>query len=226
MKLIPQSFEILNEKSEDELLKALEFAGRTCYKSYDRIGADTCKKFVANIIKRGHLSVMEHESIQVKLIIDRGVLAELTRHRIGVAYSVESSRYCNYEKDDIEFIDPSIGKYEDLDKEQSLNDTSDNKFYGSRKDIHIKAYQRAEEYYKELIRLGASPQEARQVLPMALKTEMVMTANLREWRHIFELRCSDAAHPHCKDIFNKILKTFKEKYPTIFGDMTVNPNWE
>lgn len=221
MKLISQSFEILNPKTEEEILKSIEMAGRTCYKSHDKISDNSCEKFVKNIISRGHESVLEHDSIQLKIITDRGVLAEFTRHRIGVAFSVESTRYCNYGDKEIEFIDPRCGRYDKL-TETILDENGDpkNKFL-----THIKAYNDAERYYKLLIKQGATPQEARQVLPQALKVEMIVTANIREWRHILKLRTSPQAHPHCKDLFGKILDEFQKIYPVLFGDLTINPCW-
>lgn len=229
MILIPQSFEILNEKMEIEILSNIAYAARTCYKSYkeekDTYAANA--KFVKNILARGHESVIEHESIRVKMTVDRGVLAELTRHRIGVAYSVESTRYCNYESDDIRFIDPSCGEFENFDEQHECSDSCSGDCASStlsRRDLHIMAYEDAEEYYKRLITLGASPQEARQVLPMALATDLVMTANIREWRHILKLRTSAGAHPYCRDIFGKILKEFSVKYPILFGDFVTSNN--
>lgn len=224
MKLIPQSFEILNAKTETEIIGNIAFAARTCYKSYneekDTYAANS--KFIKNIISHGHDSVLEHETIRLKMTVDRGVLAELTRHRIGVAYSVESTRYCNYDSDDIRFIDPLCGKFEDIDEYHIYEDiiTIDNHTEMiSRREIHLMAYEDAEEYYKRLIKYGATPQEARQVLPMALATDLVITANIREWRHILKLRTSQGAHPYCRDIFGQILGKFKVLYPVLFSDI-------
>lgn len=222
MRIVPQSFEILNIKTEAEIISNIAYAARTCYKSYteDKDNYLANSKFIKNVINRGHESVLEHESIRVKMTVDRGVLAELTRHRIGVAYSVESTRYCNYGSDDISFIDPTCGKFEDFDEEKREVSCGDYPSeYLSRHGIHLRAYLDAEEYYNTLISCGATPQEARQVLPMALATDLVMTANIREWRHILKLRTSTAAHPYCRDIFGKILATFADLYPVLFGDL-------
>lgn len=190
-----------------EMLKSIEKAGRTCYKSEDKITDDSAKKFIAKIMKMGHESVLEHEKITIRLICDRGVTHEIVRHRIA-SYSQESTRYCNYSKDkhgnEITVID--TGAY--LDSWQ----------WG----VWEEAMKNAEESYMKLIEGGASPQLARSVLPNSLKTEIVITYNLREWRHFFKLRTSPKAHPQLREITIPLLKDFKKLVPVMFDDIVTD----
>ena len=204
MKIIEPSFEIMPVNGE-EILKNIERAGRTCYKSEDKINADSARKFVAGIIKSGHESVIEHEKVTVRITCDRGVTHEIVRHRIA-SYSQESTRYCNYANDkfgnELTFIRPFYWK----------NDPA-------KMSIWMNAMSRIEESYMQLVNMGATPQEARAVLPNSLKTEIVVTMNLREWRHFFKLRTSPAAHPQIREVAIPILKKFKELVPIVFNDI-------
>ena len=207
MKIISPSFEVLDEIDGIAILQKIEAAGRTCYKSENKITPDSAKKFVASIIKNGHESVIEHEKISVRIICDRGVTHEIVRHRIA-SYSQESTRYCNYSDDkfgnELTFILPSFWEKEP-----------------ERLSIWVNATQSAEKSYLELISFGASPQEARSVLPNSLKTEIVVTMNLREWRHFLKLRTGKAAHPQIREVAIPILLYFKEKIPVVFDDITL-----
>jgi thymidylate synthase (FAD) len=190
-----------------ELAKKIERAGRVCYKSEEKIGKDTYENFIRRIIRSGHESVLEHEKITVKIVCDRGVSHEIVRHRIA-AYSQESTRYCNYSADrfqnNITFIEPFF-------------------FYTDEGyQLWEKACQHAEETYLEMLRCGFSPQEARSVLPNSLKTEIVVTYNLREWRHFFELRAEHAAHPQMQQIAIPLLLFFKDHIPCLFDDIDFN----
>lgn len=198
MKIIEPSVDIMTPIDGQDILAFLEQCGRTCYKSEDRITEDSAKKFVANLIKRGHESVLEHYNITVKITCNRGVSHELVRHRIG-AYSQESTRYVKY-KDELLVIDQR-----DLD-------------FGD-KFTWLCAMQRAESYYMELLDQGVSPQIARDVLPNALKTEVVVTYNLRQWRHFLKQRISRTAHPQIRDVASMILSEFKSQIPVIFDDI-------
>ena len=204
MKIIEPSFVIVPVNGE-EILKNIERAGRTCYKSEDKITADSARKFVAAIIKSGHESVIEHEKVTARIICDRGVTHEIVRHRIA-SYSQESTRYCNYGNDkfgnELTFIKPCFWK-EDDPKYMTWK----------------YAMKNAEQAYMDLIRLGATPQEARSVLPNSLKTEIVVTMNLREWRHFFKLRTSPAAHPQIREVAIPMLERFKEIIPIVFDDI-------
>jgi len=207
MQIIKPSVEILTYINGTEVLQAIEAAGRTCYKSEDKITADSCKKFVRNIIQRGHESVLEHYTISVRFICDRGVSHEIVRHRLA-AYSQESSRYCNYSKDkfgsEITVIQPCFFE------------PNGRKYYAWKRSC-----EEAEAAYFDLLDAGATPQEARSVLPTSLKTELVMTANLREWRYFFKMRTSLAAHPQMRELTIPLLEGFKTLLPEVFDDIEV-----
>lgn len=209
MKIIKPSYVIEQELNENEMLKAIERAGRTCYKSENLVNEESAKKFITNILKLGHESVIEHEKITVRIICDRGVTHEIVRHRIA-SYSQESTRYCNYCNDrfgnELTFIEPCFF---------SSNSEEDRK----NKQIWLDTMSMIEKNYNMLIENGAKPEEARAILPNSLKTEIVVTMNLRAWRHFFRLRTDKTAHPQIREISNMILDEFKEKLPTIFGDL-------
>jgi thymidylate synthase (FAD) len=142
----------------------------------------------------------------VKFITDRGVTHELVRHRVA-SFSQESTRYCNYAKgkfcSQITLIKPAFW----YDNDAAYN-------------IWVQAMENAEKYYFELLMSGATAQEARTVLPNSLKAEIIMTANFREWRHIFRLRCSEAAHIQIRDLMIKTLEITKKRIPIIFDDLS------
>jgi thymidylate synthase (FAD) len=199
-----------------DTLYLIEKAGRTCYKSEDKITAESAKKFVEMVIKRGHESVIEHSAMTVKFICDRGVTHELVRHRL-CAFSQESTRYVNYKGGCTFVIPPWIditeGDYPlGLHPDDRTDDIARNIW-------HDQCYQ-AEKVYKNLLTLGWSPQQARSVLPNSTKTEIVVTTNFREWRHIFKLRCSKASHPQMRELMIPLLEDIKELIPVIFDDIT------
>lgn len=205
------SIEILTDTSYETMLRHIERAGRVCYKSEDKIAEDTAEQFIRGIIKRGHESVIEHCSISVKVICDRGVTHEIVRHRLA-SYSQESTRYCNYTggkfNGQITFIDPCSGFGWDMGNE------------ADREKYHIwqKAMDAMEWSYRKLIKAGAKPEEARSVLPNSLKTEIVMTMDLREWRHFIRIRGSKAAHPQMQEVAHMIAAEFAKRYPVFFED--------
>ena len=204
--------ELLSTEPYGDMLRRIERIGRVCYKSEDRIEEGSAEKFIRGIIRRGHESVIEHESLTVKFICDRGVTHEIVRHRIA-SYSQESTRYCNYVKEkfgrQITCIDLATGFRYDL------NNESDRKKY----DVWQQAMENAERSYFQMIELGATPQEARSVLPNSLKTELVTTMDLREWRHFFRLRADTAAHPQCREVACMLLDRFAREYPVFFEDL-------
>lgn len=206
------SFEIISENNYPDMVKKIEKIGRVCYKSEDKITEDSAETFIKNILNRGHESVIEHESISVRVICDRGVTHEIVRHRIA-SYSQESTRYCNYCKDkfgsQITCIDIATGFRYDL------SDENDRKKY----EIWQKAMEAAEKYYFQMIECGAKPQEARSILPNSLKTELVMTMNLREWRHFMRLRVAPYAHPQIRELAGMILEDFIGRFPVFFADL-------
>jgi len=205
MKIISASHEILFIQDSASILRYIEVAGRTCYKSEDKITQESSKGFVKGIIKSGHHSVIEHISITVRFICDRGISHELVRHRLA-AFSQESTRYANYSKDkfgnEITVIKPVFWSEE-------------SEAYG----FWLTAMKNAEDAYLNLLKTGAKAEEARSVLPNSLKTEVVMTCNLRQWRHVLNLRCSKAAHPQIREIMFPLLKELHEKIPVVFDDL-------
>lgn len=205
MKIIPPSFEIMDNINGQDMIRKIEQFGRVCYKSESNISDSSAEGFIRNIIKNGHESVIEHEKISVKIICDRGVSHELVRHRIA-SYSQESTRYCNYYKD-------KFGKELTLIKPVFWDEDSEE--FG----IWLNAMKNIEKAYFSLIEAGAKPQEARSILPNSLKTEIIVTMNLREWRHFFKLRTSERAHPQMREITCPLLKTFQQLIPIIFEDI-------
>jgi thymidylate synthase (FAD) len=201
MKVISPGFEILGDINGEEVISAIEDAGRTCYKS-DKGDA---LHFVDRIIRNGHESVLEHQSVSVRIVCDRGVSHEIVRHRLA-SYSQESTRYCNYGKSgEVVFIKPCFWKEE-------------SKQYQLWHDTMIQA----ENAYLAILKEGALPQEARSVLPNSLKTEIVMTMNLREWRYFFKLRAAGKAgkpHPQMLEITVPMLNEFKKLIPIVFDDI-------
>lgn len=209
MKVIQPYYIIETPIIRDEILQLIEKVGRTCYKSESKITSDSASKFIRNIIKSGHEAIIEHFNITVRFICDRGVSHEIVRHRMA-SYAQESTRYCNYSKDkfnnELTVIEPSFFIDDEYDK---LYQT------------WYKSMLEAEKGYFKLLELGAKPQEARSVLPNSLKTEIVMTANLREWRHFFKLRCDKSAHPQIREIAIPLLKELQINLPEVFDDIIV-----
>lgn len=206
MKIIEPSFEILTPLERDLMLRAIEVAGRTCYKSEGKMTYDSAGPFVKNLVQNlHHESVIEHVSLTVRFICDRGVMAELTRHRLS-SFSIQSTRYCRYNSDkfgkEITVIRPSF-----FEKGTPA--------YGAWK----LACEVCEDQYMALIAQGRGAQEARSVLPNSLATEIVMTANLREWRTVFKQRCAKAAHPQMVQLMTPLFETVRGVLPEVFGDL-------
>lgn len=213
MKIIKASYEILNKDRINgmDILKDIETVGRTCYKSESNITEDSAVEFVRMLIDRGHEAMIEHNSISVKFICDRGVSHELVRHRIA-NFGQESTRYCNYSQDKFGneitvilplFFDTGHGIYS--------NSTVYNEW--------LISCERSERSYFKLLGFGAKPEEARTVLPNSLKTEIVMTMNIRNWRHFFELRCDNPAHPQMRELTIPLLREMSETIPVVFDDI-------
>ena len=216
MKLVKPSIEFLN--MTEEPLRAIERAGRTCYKSEDKITEDSAEKFVGMLIKREHEAMLEHASASYRIICDRGVTHEIVRHRL-FSFAQESTRYCNY-KGGVEFIVPcwfnAIGGG---DFPWNRDDACEES-YCSSEGVWFAHMMWAEHTYKHMIENGWTPQQARSVLPNSLKTEIVVTGNLREWRHFFKLRCAKAAHPQMREVANMVLADIQQRVPVIF-DMEI-----
>ena len=205
MKIVKPGFEILGNINGADIMRHIELCGRVYYKSEDRISDNSAEKFMAGIIKRGHEAVLEHAVVTVKFTVDRGVSHEIVRHRLA-AYCQESTRYCNYSQG-------QHGGEITVIKPHYLNEDTEGWFQWRRACIE------AEKRYFRLLDFGCSPQEARAVLPNSLKTEVVMTANLREWRHFFRLRTAEAAHPQMREVTIPLLRRMKELIPVVFDDI-------
>ncbi len=205
MKIIDPYFEILHMADKNEILNLLEKAARTCYKSEDKISSGSAEKLLKRLMKTGHESVIEHISITVRFICDRGVTHELVRHRL-CSFSQESTRYANYSKDkfgsEITVIRPFFFEIE-----------------SKKYKIWEELMQASEDAYLNLLKKGAKAQEARSVLPSSLKADIVVTANIREWRHIFKLRCSKASHPQMRQSMLPLLDHFHKEMPVLFDSI-------
>jgi len=206
MRLVSASTEVITEVSGEEMLRRLEAAGRTCYKSEDRVTNNSARAFVARIIESGHHSVLEHESVSVRFVVDRGVSHEIVRHRLA-SYSQESTRYCNYGKAKFG------GEVTFVDARPHLPPEAH--------DLWMTSVESSASDYLELLELGVPPQMARSVLPNALKTELVMTCNVREWRHFFSLRTTEKAHPQMREVARPLLRLFRSMMPVLFDDVGV-----
>lgn len=204
MRIVQASFEIESDLSP-KLLIDIERSGRTCYKSECReINEATAKKFVAMIIRRGHESVLEHGHITVRFVINRGVSHETVRHRLA-SYSQESTRYCNYSGD-------KFGG--ELSLIPDMNGLSP-----AQVQRRMDLYHHAEDVYMAEVTEGVKPQQARDNLFICTKTELVMTANPREWRHFFKLRTAEAAHPQMREVARPLLREFRARCPVLFDDV-------
>lgn len=210
MQAIKAYTQIYNDFDGQKILEKIEKVARTCYKSEGKIQEDSAAKMVASLIKSGHEAMLEHASVTVKFVVDRGISHELVRHRLA-SFAQESTRYCNYSKDDfgseITFIIPEYLDY----KSAGWNTWKET----------MKA---CEDSYFKLLDIGLTPQEARAVLPNSLKTEVVMTANLREWRHFFKLRAlgtTGKPHPQMLEVTVPLLEDFKQMIPVVFDDLVV-----
>lgn len=213
MRIIRASFEVMRPQKMDDasrraIYSAIEQAGRVCYKTEYKIGEDTAETFIKALVSRGHEAMLEHASLTVRFIVDRGVSHELVRHRLA-SFAQESTRYCNYAKDqfgsEITVIEPCFWRE------------------GSPSyDVWKKACEACEKAYFDLLEIGDMPQMARDVLPTSTKTEVVMTANIREWRHFFKLRAlgtTGAPHPQMREVALPLLRVMAGYLPPLFGDL-------
>lgn len=190
------------------IMKRLERACRTCYRSESSISDDSYKRLLKNCINRGHESILEHEKITIRMICDIGVYKDLTRHRFA-SFSIESTRYCNYGKDkfdnEIKFIKPC-----------NIDDSTQTYT------IWLDTMSFIEKQYLLMSNNNATPDQMRMILPHSTASEVTMTSNIREWKHILELRCSNKAHPSVQQVMIPLLLHFKEKMPDIFEDVEYN----
>lgn len=207
MKIIEPSVEILTDIDREKILKHIEKCGRTCYQSYEKESENSAKKMVEMLIKSGHESVLEHFSITVKMKTDIGAYKDITRHRAGTAFSIESTRFCNYSKgkfgNEITFIKP-------------INIQEDSDLWP----LWLTQMKEIEKTYKTMAELGAKPDQLRMILPHSTAAEVCMTANLRAWRHVLRTRCHKAAHPSVQQIMKIVLSEFNKLLPEVFSDVT------
>ena len=187
-----------------KIMKRIERACRTCYRSEDKISEESYKNLLTNCLNRGHESVLEHEKITVRIYSDIGTYKDLTRHRFA-SFSVESTRYCSYNKDkygnEIAVVNPVY--------------IEDKEVFETWK----KAIEDMEKAYMKMKELGASTDMCREILPHSTAAEYTMTANIREWKHILELRTTNHVHPAIRQVLSPLLLLFKEQMPEIFGDI-------
>ena len=187
-----------------KIMKRIERACRTCYRSEEKISEDSYKNLLTNCLNRGHESVLEHEKITVRIYSDIGTYKDLTRHRFA-SFSVESTRYCSYNKDkygnEIAVVNPVY--------------IEDKEVFETWK----KAIEDMEKAYMKMKELGASTDMCREILPHSTAAEYTMTANIREWKHILELRTTNHVHPAIRQVLIPLLLLFKEQMPEIFGDI-------
>lgn len=213
MKITGASFEImrpavLDEASRRAIYSAIEAAGRICYKTEERISENSAEQFIRRLIERGHEAMLEHASMTVKFIVDRGVSHELVRHRLA-SFAQESTRYCNYAQErfnsEITVIQPCFFR-------------ADSPSY----EVWKRACEACEKAYFDLLEIGELPEMARNVLPTSVKTEVVMTANIREWRHFFKLRAigtTGKPHPQMRVVALNLLYVMACFLPALFDDL-------
>ena len=204
MKLVDPKVYV-EEYDGKKIMKRIERACRICYRSEEKITEDSYKNLLKNCINRGHESVLEHEKISVRLVGDIGTYKDLTRHR-HASFSVESTRYCNYGNDKFD-NEIKIMKPCHIEEGTELYE------------IWKNGIENMEKSYMEMAKKGAKPDQLRMLLPHSTAAEYAMTANIREWKHILNLRCSKHAHPAIRQLLIPLLLKFKEDMPEIFDSV-------
>jgi thymidylate synthase (FAD) len=200
MKIVEPEVIVVTPINGEEIMKRLEIIGRVCYKSEDKITDESCEDFISKIVKREHLSVLEHVNVTFRIITNRGVTHELVRHRIA-SYSQESTRYVKYANGEMRFVKPF------------WYDTADE----PTKAVWRESMLQSELSYNQLLDYDLTVQAARGVLPNDLRTEIVVTTNLREWMHIIKLRTAAGAHPDIVIVIKKVQEYLQSELPIIFG---------
>jgi thymidylate synthase (FAD) len=209
MNIVNAGYQILDTIDGESVLRKIERVARVCYKSEGKIGEGTAEKMIRALIKSGHLAMLEHYSFSVLFTVDRGVTHEIVRHRIA-SFAQESTRYCNYGTKDggITVIRPCY-----------LEDENSPEYK-----IWYESCQNASDKYVEMLNAGRIPQEARAILPQSTKADIVVTANLREWRHFFELRAvgtTGKPHPQMREVAIPLLYEINEMIPVVFEDLSL-----
>lgn len=217
MKIINAGYQIAKPDVDDpdvywDILKEITACGRVAYADefdQDKVTDEKAEAFVRRLIRDGHESVLEHITMRIIFTVDRGFSHELVRHRL-CAFTQSSTRFCNYEQDrfgnEITVIRPCF-----------LDDSSTGKF-----NTWSRAMVDCENAYFMMLHQGCTPQEARTVLPNSLKTTVVMTTNLRELRHILNLRAAGVTgkpHPQMLEVMVPLLNELKLKLPVLFEDI-------
>lgn len=203
--IVAPHVEIMTPLDGEAILKHLELCARNCYKSEDKITPDSARTMVKKLLELGHEAMIEHYSLTAKLTCDIGVYKDLTRHRLA-SFAIESTRYCNYSK----------GKF---GNELSVIKPCHIKENTPEYDLWLKTMQTIEQNYNQMAALGCRPDQLRMLLPHSTKADVIMTANLREWRHIFKLRCAPAAHPTVQEVMDMLLEKLKAEIPVVFDDI-------
>lgn len=205
MEIVKPSVELVNPPDYETILNTVELAARNCYQSFDKMCDGSAEGIIRALIKSGHEAMIEFADIAVMLTTDRAVLAQLTRHRIGTSFAVQSQRYVNYSKEkfgeNIKVIVPEGLTDETYELWRASVLASEAAYMVMTKDHNIK------------------PEVARSVLPNCTATTIYMKANIREWRHIFELRVSKHAQADIRNLMKKTLEIMYEKYPVFFEDL-------
>ena len=235
MKILKAKAEILfldDQRAIDEIYARIETAGRTCYKSENHITPESSRKFAAMVVKNHHEAMLEHASVMVRFTVDRGVSHEIVRHRLA-SFAQESTRYCNYSKNkfgkELTFIKPCFINEDVITS--ALNKImiidSDTAVLSADERIALSWHntcKEAEKTYMYMISDDATPQEARSVLPNSLKTEVVMTANIREWRLFFRLRAAcetGMPHPQMLEVAVPLYQEMQIRLPELFNDIVI-----
>jgi len=243
MNIVKAGYEIVKPNIHDEMTvkdiyRTLERIGRVCYKSESQITDESSERFIRRLIANQHTAMLEHDVMTVIFTVDRGISHELVRHRLA-SFAQESSRFCNYSKDkfgnEITVIEPCF--FDDISEEvkQTIRQVMDgdpitkSELFEDDISANVQKYAnwynacgKAEKNYFRMLKNGATPEEARDVLPTSVKTEIVVTANFREWRHIFDLRAAGITgkpHPQMKEVMVPLLKECAEAMPALFGDI-------
>lgn len=218
MKIVEPWIEVENFDGK-KIMKNIERACRTCYRSENLIDEESYKRLLRNCLNRGHESILEHEKITIRMVCDIGVYKDLTRHRFG-SFSIESTRYCNYNKDkfgnEIKFIEPvfytdswKLANYEGA--AMTTEELKSSIWYNCMEEI--------EDSYNYMGELECTPDEMRMLLPHSTAAEVTMTANIREWRHILSLRCVKMTHPAIRQLLIPLLLYFKQEMPELFDNI-------
>lgn len=207
VKIVNPSAEIVTNIDGKQILQNIEKAARTCYKTEGSITDDgeSAKKMIQKLIDMGHTAMLEFADVHVLLRCDVGVYKDLTRHR-HCSFAIESTRYCNYSKD-------KFGNEITFIKSVNIKDNTDEYV------IWYNTMYEIEQAYNQMANLGCKPDQLRMLLPHSTAAWVNIKANIREWRHIFGLRCAPAAHPSVRQAMLMTLKLFHERIPVLFDDL-------